>query len=43
MSADMEDLNAFSLRIPKALARSEVWAVDFEPQIHLQEPGKNQR
>jgi mRNA interferase MazF len=27
----------------KALLRGEVWAVDFEPQTHRQEPGKKER
>jgi hypothetical protein len=27
----------------KAVRRGEVWAVDFEPQTHRQEPGKKER
>src|ERR1700730_14882798 len=27
----------------KAIRRGEVWAVDFEPQTHRQEPGKKER
>ena len=27
----------------KVLRRGEVWAVDFEPQTHRQEPGKKER
>jgi mRNA interferase MazF len=27
----------------KAVTRGEVWAVDFEPQTHRQEPGKKER
>lgn len=27
----------------KAVCRGEVWAVDFEPQTHRQEPGKKER
>lgn len=27
----------------KAIRRSEVWAVDFEPQTHRQEPGKKEQ
>jgi mRNA interferase MazF len=27
----------------KAVLRGEVWAVDFEPQTHRQEPGKKER
>ena len=27
----------------KAVQRGEVWAVDFEPQTHRQEPGKKER
>ena len=29
--------------MPKAVRRGEVWAVDFEPQTHRQEPGKKER
>ena len=27
----------------KAIRRGELWAVDFEPQTHRQEPGKRER
>jgi len=27
----------------KAIRRGEVWAIDFEPQTHRQEPGKQER
>jgi mRNA interferase MazF len=27
----------------KAVRRGEIWAVDFEPQTHRQEPGKKER
>ena len=27
----------------KAVRRGEVWAVDFEPKTHRQEPGKKER
>jgi mRNA interferase MazF len=27
----------------KAIRRGEIWAVDFEPQTHRQEPGKRER
>src|SRR5882757_3716148 len=27
----------------KAVRRGEVWAIDFEPQTHRQEPGKKER
>jgi mRNA interferase MazF len=26
-----------------SVVRGEVWAVNFEPQTHRQEPGKNER